>query len=183
MDNKKQLRNEMKQLLMQMTKEEYTKYSEEITEKLINSTEWIKAKTIGITISTGREVNTHAIIDTGWKEGKQIVVPKCFPEKKQMKFFQIKSFDEVEDSFYSLKEPITTITPLVRKEHIDLLIVPGLVYDKRGYRIGFGGGYYDRYLANYKNKTLSLAFHFQVIEEVPYELYDIPVEKIITNTY
>ncbi len=180
--SKTALRNAMKKKLLAMGELDYSAFSAEIKNQLTTSLEWEAAKTVGITISTGREVDTKEVIEEGWRQQKRIVVPKCFPDRKELKFFEITSFDELEDSFYSLKEPITTMTPFVSKEEIDLLIVPGIVFDKRGYRIGYGGGYYDRYLSNYQNKTVSLAFSFQILKEIPNETYDIPVEKIIYNT-
>ncbi len=180
--NKVQLRNEMKKSLASIQEHLYRRYCEELKEKLVSSEEWKQADTIGITISVGREVETREIIETAWHEGKKIAVPKCFPDQKLLQFYQITSFDEVEDSFYSLKEPITSITPLVEKKEIDLLIVPGLVFDLFGYRIGFGGGYYDRFLVDYPNKTVSLALKAQIIEEIPRNSYDIPINKIMTHT-
>ncbi|MCT8139730.1 5-formyltetrahydrofolate cyclo-ligase [Anaerobacillus sp. CMMVII] len=176
------LRNKMKQRLAEMNEADYWQQSKKIREKLFNSTEWSEAKTIGITISTGREVDTLAIIEEAWQTNKRVVVPKCYPQKRELKFYQINSFTEVEDSFYSLKEPIISITKLVQKEDIDLVVVPGIIYDQRGYRIGYGGGYYDRFLSDYPNKTISLAFEMQIVEEVPAEEHDIAVEKLISNT-
>lgn len=182
MKNKVQLRNEMKQHLLKMKETDYILFCSQIKDKLLQSKEWHEAATIGITIATKREIDTIPIIEAGWKQGKQIVVPKCFPKEKKLNFYQIVSFQEVENSFYSLKEPITTLAPFVKKEQIDLLIVPGLIFDKYGFRIGFGGGYYDRYLDGYLKDTVALAFDFQLVDEVPKEAYDIPVRKIITNT-
>ncbi|OIJ16095.1 5-formyltetrahydrofolate cyclo-ligase [Anaerobacillus arseniciselenatis] len=182
MKPKKQLRDEMKRKLMQMNNEDYQIYSQQLQMKLLESKEWEEANTIGITISTNREVNTKPIIEAGWKQNKRIVVPKCYPSEKKLKFYEITSFDEVEDSFFSLKEPMVTITPLVEKNEIDLLVVPGLIFDQRGYRIGFGGGYYDRYLKEYVNNTVSLAFNFQLLDEIPKEEFDVPINRVIINT-
>lgn len=182
MKNKVQLRNDMKKRLLKMKETDYILFCSEIKNKLLQSKEWHDATTIGITVATGREIETIPIIESGWKEGKQIVVPKCFPQEKKLNFYQIASFQEVEESFYSLKEPITTLTPFVEREQIDLLIVPGLIFDKCGFRVGFGGGYYDRYLDGYHKDTVALAFDFQLVDEVPKEAYDIPVKKIITNS-
>lgn len=179
---KVQLRNEMKKRLANLKEEDYNLFSKQIKEKLIHTDEWEKAKTIGITYSLGNEVDTIAIIEEGWLQNKTIALPKCIPDQRLLNFYRVNSFEEVEDSFYSLKEPITAITPYIAKSDIDLLIVPGLIYDKRGYRIGFGGGYYDRYLVNYPGSTISLGFHFQIIDEVPNEAHDLPVKKIISNT-
>jgi 5-formyltetrahydrofolate cyclo-ligase len=172
----------MKQHLQVMSEGEYWQFSSNIKEQLTRSEEWAQALTIGITISTGREVDTIAIIEEGWRQNKRIVVPKCNQEKRELNFYQISSFKDVEDSFYSLKEPIISKTPFVSHEDIHLLVVPGIVFDKRGFRIGYGGGYYDRYLVDYKNNTVSLAFKFQIVDDVPKEEHDIAVQKLISNT-
>jgi 5-formyltetrahydrofolate cyclo-ligase len=80
-----------------------------------------------------------------------------------------------------LFEPITDETLSVKKNEIDLQIVPGLVFSDEGYRIGFGGGYYDRYMSDYNGATLSLAFVTQTSHKIPVEGHDIPVSKIITE--
>lgn len=78
-------------------------------------------------------------------------------------------------------EPKEHETDAVSKEEIDLVIVPGLLYNRAGYRVGFGGGYYDRFLKDYRGYTISLAFSFQLIDHLPHEEYDIPVGKMITE--
>lgn len=180
--NKKLLRHQMKEKLQQMDETSFKEACQTIIKNLLNSEEWAMAQTVGITISTGREIDTKPIIEEGWKQQKRIVVPKCYPNKKEIKFYQISSFAEVEDSFYSLKEPIIAITPFVPKEEIDLVIVPGIIFDNEGYRIGYGGGYYDRYLHSFLNKTVALAFPFQIVASIPKEEHDIPVGKIISST-
>ena len=74
------------------------------------------------------------------------------------------------------------MTELVEKKNIDLIVVPGVVFDRQGYRIGFGGGYYDRYLSDFEGKRIALAFDEQVIEAVPRESHDLPVHILITET-
>lgn len=180
--DKVQLRNNMKQKLINLTKDEHKLYSKDIRNKLVNSLEWQEATTIGITISTNFEVDTVTIIEKGWSQNKKIVVPKCFPKQKQLQFLKINSFKDVENSFFNLREPIVANTVQVEKSDIDLLIVPGLVFDNQGYRIGFGGGYFDRFLADFNQQTVSLAYHFQMVDEIPKEDYDLPVGKIINNT-
>ncbi|MEH7492786.1 5-formyltetrahydrofolate cyclo-ligase [Neobacillus niacini] len=181
MSEKKIIRKEMQESLAQLTKPYYEHYSTKIATTLYMDEDWLNAKVIGITISKEPEVDTYQIIRKAWEVGKEVVVPKCNPKDKTLTFRKITEFSQLESVFYGLLEPIIEQTMEVYPEDIDLLFVPGLAYTSEGYRLGFGGGYYDRYLTSYYGKTLSLAFHFQVIPQFPIEKHDIPVSKIITN--
>lgn len=181
MSEKKRIRKEMKESLALLTKPYYEHYSNKIANTIYKDEDWLSAKVIGITISKEPEVDTYQIILKAWEAGKEVVVPKCNPKAKTLSFRKITEFSQLESVFYGLLEPIVEQTMEVGPEDIDLLFVPGLAYTREGFRLGFGGGYYDRYLTNYKGKTLSLAFHFQIIQQLPVEMHDIPVSKIITN--
>ena len=98
------------------------------------------------------EVNTYPIIEKAWEEGKKVVVPKCNKEARTMSFRKISNFDQLETVYMNLREPIPALTEEVNADEIDLQIVPGVAYTERGERIGYGGGYYDRYLMHYKGK-------------------------------
>lgn len=178
---KAESRKQMITRLKTMTQEEYAELSKEINEKLINIDEFINAKMIGITVSRYPEVNTRIIIETAWAMGKQVAVPKCDAQKRMMDFRLITSFDQLETVYMDLLEPKIGETTSVLKGQVDLQIVPGVVFSTAGYRIGFGGGYYDRYLMDYQGDTVALAFDCQIDQAVPIELHDLPVEKVITE--
>ena len=114
-------------------------------------------------------------------KGKQIVIPKCLPKERKMDFRKLERFDQLESVYSGLLEPIESKTNLVEPSDIDLLIVPGIAFDSEGFRMGFGGGYYDRFLQSFKGNTVSLAFQEQIVSDLPKEDHDIPVEKIITD--
>jgi 5-formyltetrahydrofolate cyclo-ligase len=179
--DKKHLRTLIKQRLAEMAEETFRHYSREIQEQLFTLHSWQAAQTIAVTISNGREVDTTNIIKRAWQDKKRIVVPKCDPKTNTMEFRQITSFDQLERVFFGLLEPKVLETEKVSPHQIDLMIIPGICYDRMGYRIGYGGGYFDRYLTHYKNDTLSLAFSTQIVEEVPTEPHDLPVSTIITE--
>ncbi|WHX99319.1 5-formyltetrahydrofolate cyclo-ligase [Neobacillus sp. DY30] len=181
MSEKKRIRKEMKESLALLTKPFYEHYSYKIASTLYKDEDWLLANIIGITISKEPEVDTFQIIRKAWEAGKVVVVPKCDPKVKTLSFWRITEFSQLESVFYGLLEPKIEETTEVKPEDIDLLFVPGLAYTREGFRLGFGGGYYDRYLENYPGKTISLAFHIQVIPQFPVEKHDIPVSKIITN--
>jgi 5-formyltetrahydrofolate cyclo-ligase len=164
-----------------MTDDEFWQCSGDIHKKLFSLPEWKNAQTIAVTISTGREVDTTRIIEKAWQENKRVVVPKCYPKMKTMEFRFITSFDQLERVYFGLLEPKVEETEKAHPDQIELMIVPGIVYDRRGYRIGYGGGYFDRYLTHYKNQTLSLAFSAQIVDTVPTEAHDIAVSALITE--
>ncbi|MDQ1145046.1 5-formyltetrahydrofolate cyclo-ligase [Bacillus sp. SORGH_AS 510] len=181
MHDKQSLRKRIKVSLSELTIPLYEDYSYKIANQLFEDDDWKVAKIIGITISKRPEVDTYQIIRKAWELGKQVVVPKCYPEEKKLVFRTLKEFSQLESVFYGLLEPIEERTDKVEANEIDLLIVPGLAYTREGYRVGFGGGYYDRFLTNYYGKTLSLAFNNQIVEQFDMERHDLPVSKIITN--
>lgn len=180
-EEKVRLRKQIIEHMNSLSEERYTTLSEQIAFSLYAQKEWAEAKTVGITISMENEVNTYAIIEKAWEEGKKVVVPKCNKETRTMSFRQISNFDQLEIVYMNLREPIPARTEEVNADDIDLQIVPGVAYTERGERIGYGGGYYDRYLLHYKGKTLSLAYSFQIVEHIPVEPFDKNVEKIITE--
>lgn len=178
---KDRIRKMMKTKLKKISKPEYEQKSFQIARELFTLEAWKKAETIGITISNPPEVDTYFIIKQAWLEGKNIAVPRCKTEEKQLDFRFISSFDQLENIYIHLWEPKIEVTQTVTKEEIELLVVPGLAFTKDGYRVGFGGGYYDRYLVDFDNQTISLAFAEQLVAEMPIDTYDKPVKQIVTD--
>lgn len=181
MNDKNIIRNQMKETLSNLSRPIYEDYSYKIASRLYDEEEWKMAQVIGITVSKPPEVDTYQIIRKAWESGKRIVVPKCLPKEKRLSFRTLSEFSQLESVYYGLFEPIVEKTNEVESTAIDLLIVPGLAYTREGFRIGFGGGYYDRYLTDFSGKTLSLAFNEQLVPSFDVEEHDIPVSKIITN--
>jgi 5-formyltetrahydrofolate cyclo-ligase len=181
MSEKKLARKQMIETLSKLTKPLYEDYSYKIAQQLYQDDDWKNADVIGITLSKFPEVDTYQIIRKAWEEGKKVVVPKCYPKDKSMIFYQLTEFSQLESVYFGLLEPKESRTEAVEASEINLVVVPGLAYTKSGYRIGFGGGYYDRYLKNYTGKTLILAFENQIVPQMDVEEHDIPIQKIITN--
>jgi 5-formyltetrahydrofolate cyclo-ligase len=181
MVTKQTVRKTMKARLANMKKPEYEDKSYQIAQRLFSDPYWKEANAIAITVSNPPEVDTLQIIRKGWELGKKIAVPKCIPESKEMVFRTLARFSELESGYFGLYEPIVDQTEAVSANDLDLIIVPGVAFSCDGYRIGHGGGYYDRYLTNYNGKTISIAFEEQLIDRFPIEEHDIPVMKLITD--
>lgn len=180
MREKHSIRDKLKQQLKVIGKPRYEDDSYKIAQNLYNDQDWQKAKIVGLTVSNFPEVDTFQIIRKAWEENKQVVVPKCRQKDKALIFRRLDQFSQLEPSFFGLLEPIVDETAEVSLEEIELLIVPGLAFNRDGYRLGFGGGYYDRTLQKYTGKTISLAFEEQIVTSLPIESHDLSVMKIIT---
>lgn len=168
------LRRKMIQTRLGLSSEEYAVKSNLIISKLKNYHDFINAKTIGIYVSFKNEVNTAALIEE-MIEIKKICVPKT--KNHEMNFYLINSLKELKKGNYGILEPNND--NLVNKKDIDLLIVPIVSYDKNHNRLGYGGGYYDRYLKDYCGNVIGLAFNFQQVEKLPVKKFDIPIKTII----
>lgn len=179
---KKLLRREMLDKLSKMDEKKHKKYSQIIVNRFINSSFYKEAKTIMSFVSFGHEINTHDLIKNSLLQGKKILVPITIPEKRELKVSQLKDFDELELGHYNILTPKDEYIRLRDPLDIDLIIVPGLAFDKKGFRVGYGGGYYDRFLAQLPQVTkISLAFHMQTLPQLPRENFDIPVDYIYTE--
>lgn len=147
--------------------------------QLFQSSLWQEAASIGVTLSMGLELSTHPIIEQAWREGKLTAVPKAAPQRK-MDFITITSGTKYEESNFGVREPLND--DIIDGSQLDLLIVPGVAFRLDGYRVGFGGGYYDRYLANYKGHTCSLVFREQLHQEWAPGPFDQPVAKLFLGS-
>lgn len=169
-------RRQMKQRRLDLSKEVYLDKSNAIINALKEHYFFKTAKTIGIYISFNQEVETISLIEE-MLTIKTICVPKI--QSKEMEFIAIDSLEKLKKNTYGILEPIDS--QCVDKESIDLLIVPLLAYDQKNYRVGYGGGYYDKYLKGYHGKTIGLAFATQEVESIVTNKYDIPLDIIINE--
>lgn len=148
--DKTTLRNKVREALSNMSAATYREQSFAIARKVLQEPYIIEANTIGITISNKPEVDTIHLIEALWKLGKTVAVPKCNAKTREMSFYAIESFAQLETVYMHLREPIPEISEFVDANEMDIILVPGVVFDTQGYRIGYGGGYYDRYVLHYK---------------------------------
>lgn len=172
--DKTSIRQQMKQARLDLSRKEYLDMSNLIISKIKKHSYYKQATTIGIYVSFNQEVHTIPFIEEMFID-KKVCIPKI--EDHQMQFHQIESLKNIKRNSYGILEPENENT--ISKEQIDLLIVPIVAFDKKYQRIGYGGGYYDRYLANFKGKTIGIAFSFQEIEEIVPEKYDCPLDIVI----
>ena len=178
--NKQKIRKIAKTLLMNLTKESRKLQETQVIRYLSEIPQWKEAKIIALTKSMEIEFSTKNIVTLARSQGKQIVVPITF-SNRQMRFAYWNPQTEFRKNPFGIEEPIDPIW--VNEEEIDLVIVPGLAYSKKGERLGFGGGYYDCFLSQGEYDTVSLAYMEQVYETALWDVekFDIPVEWVITT--
>jgi len=142
------------------------------------------ANNVMLYISFGKEVTMKPIIDDLQNRGKRVFIPVTVPATKALIVSELKSYeDDLVVGHFGIMEPKEEALRPVEPSILDLVIVPGVAFDKNGYRIGYGGGYYDRFLPRLPEKTttISLAFEMQLIDKIPTSQYDLPVQYIITE--
>lgn len=181
--DKKTLRKEILQKRATLSTENILEYSDIIESKLYETDSYKEAKNIMSFISFSDEIHTHEIIKGSIKLGKSIVVPVTIPKTREMKVSQVLDFSELEIGYYNILTPKKEFIRFVDPNTIDLILVPGVVFARNGYRVGYGGGYYDRFFSklNKEVKKIGLAFDLQIVDKVPTDSFDIPIDLIITE--
>lgn len=164
-----------------MTPAEKRKKDDMIFHQLINMPQVQKAKAIVCFISTLVEVDTHRLIHYCWRSGKEVVVPRCIDDNGTMKFFAIRSWEDVEVGKYSLLEPSLKRCREFTDWEGSVCIVPGFCFDLFGYRIGFGKGYYDRFLSKYGENKIGICYNNCVVSKLIHGRYDVAVDYLVTE--
>ena len=172
---KAELRKKILQEMKALSQEQKQAMDQVLTERFIQHPFYQEAKTIATYLSFTHEFQTQELIDQALKDGKKVLIPKTYP-KGRMEFVVYDPQQLVKTSF-GLLEPQGDLEVGDRSQ-IDLIHVPGLAYTTEGYRIGYGGGYYDRYLEHFTGHSLSTIYPCQV-QEFNSEDHDIPVQEVL----
>ena len=172
---KQQLREKYKQLRKNIPNK--TIQSSKIADKIRNHTSYQQSDHIAFYYSYGSEVDTKAMIQQALLDHKHVYLPKVI-NKEEMEFYEIKSLDEIiHRNALGILEPEAS----VRAEKIEVMIIPGLCFDEKGDRLGYGGGYYDRYLQDKEIYKIGICFDEQLSDEaIEINKYDIQMDEVIT---
>lgn len=179
---KNRLRNMAKEYRLSLPKSEKAVIDRKIENKFLNMWQYREAELIWIYVSTEIEVDTRYIIETALKDGKRVAVPKCINGTRDMDFYLIKSFSCLESGAFGVLEPKEELCERLEDYSSGVCIVPALMFDDSGYRLGFGKGYYDRFLAKFSGQTLGLCYNACLKDKLPHGKYDRRVEKIVTQS-
>lgn len=181
---KKTIRTRVLTLLRTQKEEDRLKKSLVILGKLFKAPEFVKAKSILFYASFDAEVETFEMIKQAKQLGKRIALPIILTKEKRIVPIGIENCEEdLELGPYGIKQPRYVKKRCISVEDIDLVVVPGVAFDKNNNRLGRGAGYYDRFLANLPQDipTIGLAFDFQLVPRLPQQSHDRPVSRVIVN--
>lgn len=174
--DKQTLRKQIREQKRAMTIEEIEGASARLGELFAASELYRNAKTIYGYLPYNQEVRTVPMLQRALREGKRIAVPKVFGE--EMKFIYLEDLTRVEKGYAGIPEPIDDGP--VADDKKALVLMPGLAFDAEGHRIGYGGGFYDKFLASEpEHPTLALCYAFQMLPQLPTEEFDIPVDCVL----
>lgn len=174
--DKQSLRKKIREQKRAMSLEQIKAASEKLGELFYASELYRNAKTIYGYLPYNQEVRTVPMLQRALEDGKKVAVPKVYGE--EMRFIYLTDLSKVELGYCGIPEPVEDGP--VADDPTALVLMPGLAFDREGHRIGYGGGFYDKFLAAEPgHPTLALCYGFQMVEELPTEEFDIPVDCVL----
>ena len=152
-------------------------------EVLLGLKQYKQCKIMFVYVSKEIEVDTHILIQTALRDGKKVAVPRCVPDSRLMEFFYIQSMDELKPGAFGVLEPVPDKAKLVTAYEGALCVVPGLCFDAQGYRLGYGKGYYDRFMSSFEGFSVGMCYSGCVQWRLPHGQFDRSVDLLITERY
>lgn len=180
---KSELRQKYRSLRQEMPQEIKAQKDEAIAAQVRRLWQYQRNNILLIYVSTSIEVDTFRIIRQALEDGKRVAVPRCVPDTRNMEFYYIDSTDELKPGMFGVLEPTPNPNRLYCEGDGGLCIVPAFSYDWCGYRLGYGKGYYDRFLSRFEGNVVGICYSECVQRSLPHGRYDHPVELLVTENY
>lgn len=174
--SKKEIRHDMINKRKNLTHDEVITKSSKICTKIINNDCYNNAEIIFCYSAINNEVDLEMLIKHAILHNKKIAFPKVI-SKYEMRFFYVNSLSDMKEGYYNILEPDTS-RPATKA---DLIIVPGVAFNKEGFRLGYGGGFYDRFFEENTIYSIGVGYDFQLIENMPVMEHDKKLNQIITD--
>ncbi|MCY3765748.1 MAG: 5-formyltetrahydrofolate cyclo-ligase [Gemmatimonadetes bacterium] len=181
MPSKKQIRNTMKKRRSELSSREVRARSERIIARLTGQEVYRRAGCLASYVSIANEVDTLILIDFALDSGKRVGVPVVKPNRTLI-HREVRSRAELKPSGFGLLEPSLEDGAVVPPDAFDVVLVPGLAFDRAGNRVGFGAGFYDRFLSFAPAFKIGLAYDFQLFDRLPAGPRDIPMDFVVTES-
>ena len=180
---KQRLREEHLAAREALSEQERSVLDNRITQKLLATSEYAEATTVLTYVSVSSEVSTRMFIECALRDGKTVAVPRCLPGHC-LEFVAIASLEQLVAAPFNLLEPSKDLSALTEDQMNDsICIVPALLVDTKGYRLGYGAGFYDRFLSTYPGKKICLAYQQNLSRTtLPHAAFDVAVDVVITES-
>ena len=180
---KKSLRAECKEFRRLLPFAEKLKKDEEIFKRVTTLPEYQEARLVLTYVSTPIEVSTFRLIAAALAAGKRVAAPRCAEGRIAMDFYEIRSMDDLEKAAFSVLEPKLDRCEKIRDFSGSVCIIPGLAFDPEGYRLGYGKGYYDRFLNGYRGYNIGICYNGCMKNRLPHGRYDVSVDVLVTEKF
>lgn len=183
-ERKNALRAEFKKKRSALTEQERADMDARIAQAVCQLPAYQSADVVFSYLSFGAEVDTRAIIADAWARGKMVALPRCVPGSRVMEWFRVNSFDGLVLSSFGVEEPARDLQALVDPGDCAnaVAIVPGFTFDNRGYRLGYGGGFYDVFLSGFPGTSIGLCRAVQRVDRLDaLNEFDLPVDLVVTD--
>ena len=180
---KNELRQKSRQFRAGLTAERKRKKDVDIAARFLSLVQYRKADTVLTYVSTEIEVDTRCIISAALANGKRVAVPRCVPGTREMEFYYINGLDDLSPGAFGVLEPLPDSCEILTDFTQGICIVPGLCFDAMGFRLGYGKGYYDRFLSGFSGVTVGLCYVDCVKWRLPHGRFDRPVHLLLTENY
>lgn len=178
---KKKMRAEAKAGRLSMDAATKSSLDKKICNRLLNLWTVRETETFLCYVSTEIEVGTKEFINALLTAGKKVAVPRCEGGPSEMNFYYINSLDELSSGSFGVLEPESDEEKMLTETENTICIVPAFMFDKSGYRLGYGKGYYDRYLSKYKGTSIGICYSENIKDELFHGKYDRTVDMIVTE--
>lgn len=180
---KTELRQKYRGLRQAMTPEIKEERDAAIAAQVRRLWQYSRNRVLLVYVSTPIEVDTHRIIRNALEDGKKVAVPRCVPDTRNMEFYYIDSLDDLHPGAFGVLEPDPDPERLYYEQEGGLCLVPAFSYDWQGFRLGYGKGYYDRFLSRFNGNMVGICYSDCVQRSLPHGRYDRPVELLVTEKY
>lgn len=179
---KQRLRADCKEKRKALSEEEKARLDRKIANKFLNLFQYREAKVLFCYVSTEIEVDTFQILRRALEQGKTVAVPRCIDGTREMEFYVITDLTQLEPGAFGVLEPNPALCEKWTDLSDGLCVIPALSYDLSGYRLGYGKGYYDRFLSRFSGETVGLVYENCLFDVLPHGKFDRRAEKIVTET-
>ncbi|MDQ2085011.1 5-formyltetrahydrofolate cyclo-ligase [Herbivorax sp. ANBcel31] len=184
--DKKEIRKKILDLRKKLLKEQVLKKSKAITQKIITLNQFLESKNIMVYMNFSKEVSTKLLIEKCFEKNKRVLLPlaNLKSEKSKLEVYEVTDIEnQVGKSKYGILEPKKELTQRIDAKEIDMVVVPGVVFDENRNRIGYGAGCYDSFLRETRKECYKtgIAFELQICYHIPIEEHDVPLDMIVTE--